>query len=105
MPGKIPPACSLAFEVTLLWWKPPAVALTADGGILKTLRCPGTGPQPGGHCTVALRVAEQLVEGPVSELKILDLPTRPRVQNSIEVRFELMHKIGSVANCFCNQTF
>ena len=86
MPGKVPPHCALTFQVTLLWWKPPgAVALTADGGILKRLRRAGSGPKPGSGSAVVLRAAMEgqqelqelgTLEGQVSDLKILELPAR-----------------------------
>lgn len=86
VPGKIPPHCALTFQVTLLWWKPPgASALTADGGVLKSLRRAGSGPKPGSGSTVVLRAMVAMedgqqelgtLEGQVSDLKILELPAR-----------------------------
>lgn len=86
MPGKIPPHCALTFQVTLLWWKPPgASALTADGGVLKSLRRAGSGPKPRSGSTVVLKAMVAMedgqqelgtLEGQVSDLKILELPAR-----------------------------
>lgn len=86
VPGKIPPNCTLTFEVTLLWWKAPGdIVLTPDGGILKTISRPGTGAKAGASSEVSLGVTVRrdgqpqelgTMEGEVAALKILDLPSR-----------------------------